>query len=123
MKQDIKLEITRPADCSKLAIVQVTNGKDRFAIRVAMKNRPDGVMAIPDEQLDSIMPIDLSGIGTEFTSATVRMCSIEDVPLSSLSLFIYEQRKCLVERIGVIKFAELDHYISFRIKNGLATVN
>lgn len=123
MKHDIKLEITRPADCSKLAIVQVTNGKDRFAIRVAMKNHPDGVMAIPEEQLDSIMPIDLSGIGTEFMTASVRRCSIENVPISSLSLFLYEQRKCLVERIGVIKFAELDHYISLRIKNGLVAVN
>ena len=123
MKQDIKFEFPNFVDSTKLAMVYVSNGNDKIPIRAAVKANPAGVTAISEGNAGSLASLDLSFAGTEFTTTTLESCNVEHIPWENIATFIAEQRKRLVERIGVIKFTEIDQFISNEIKACISTFN
>ena len=97
--------------CRETSYVMVSDGKESFAIRATTRATPRGVGAIGEYFL-KLPVLDLESFGTPFTHA-YQTGAIKDDGISLLeqARFLHDQRMALAERIGAIKFAEIDHCV------------
>lgn len=102
--------------CRETSYVMVSDGKESFAIRATTRATPCGVGAIGEYFL-KLPVLDLESLGTPFTHA-FQTCAIRDDGISLLeqARFLHDQRMALAERIGAIKFAEIDYCICRAIR-------